>query len=553
MIATASLPETRDALPADERRELCELRQFLDNVIRLSQCKTLDDGTFRVYVGLQALAVNDTQAPAYRNFPDLTDKRLAAMFGIGTGTASKIIQRLEKASLAHRRVEKTFYIDAQTGKKKCKSQSTLFLPDTPSPEAFPAVIPPAPAQVRAAEYQRERRARMACKHCGTIGEWEQVWVCKACGHVDETQEASSAQSLSGQADPDHQSQATAQTLRDTLTTTQSLSDEETTERKYSQDAPVVAASVEIAASVDQALAWQVKTGLIDPEPCEPPEPIRSLAIWCPWKSVPRKDGGMGKRPINVHTGHWGSPTDPATWGTLQQAREAQERFSCAGIGFMLGTADAPIGITVVDPDDCRQADGTFLSVVSDLVLACDSYTEASVSGQGIHLILRGLKPGGDVKAVGFQGEVYDRAHFIVWTGKHLSGTPMTINERQAQIEALYSQHVAQPQRPRPIAQPRPAQPISLSDQEVIERGRKARNGANFSKLFDRGDLSHLQGDASRGDLILCLYLARLTDSDPLRMDQLFRLSALMRDKWDEVHRRDGQTYGQMTIRKALSQ
>ena len=41
--------------------------------------------------------------------------------------------------------------------------------------------------------------------------------------------------------------------------------------------------------------------------------------------------------------------------------------------------------------------------------------------------------------------------------------------------------------------------------------------------------------------------------DPNTIDVIFRQSRLMRDKWDEKHRADGTTYGQMTIEKAISE
>ena len=39
--------------------------------------------------------------------------------------------------------------------------------------------------------------------------------------------------------------------------------------------------------------------------------------------------------------------------------------------------------------------------------------------------------------------------------------------------------------------------------------------------------------------------------DPAQIDRIFRLSGLMRGKWDERHSSDGRTYGEMTIAKAI--
>ena len=70
-----------------------------------------------------------------------------------------------------------------------------------------------------------------------------------------------------------------------------------------------------------------------------------------------------------------------------------------------------------------------------------------------------------------------------------------------------------------------------------------------SRALCGGDTSGYGGDESRADLALCSYLAFWTNNDTARMDALFRQSGLMRRKWDE--KRGAQTYGQMTIAKAL--
>ena len=77
------------------------------------------------------------------------------------------------------------------------------------------------------------------------------------------------------------------------------------------------------------------------------------------------------------------------------------------------------------------------------------------------------------------------------------------------------------------------------------------NGSRFHQLYDHGSLDAQGGDHSRADLALCGLLAFWTGGDAVRIDRLFRNSALMREKWDERHTADGTTYGQMTIAKSL--
>lgn len=67
-----------------------------------------------------------------------------------------------------------------------------------------------------------------------------------------------------------------------------------------------------------------------------------------------------------------------------------------------------------------------------------------------------------------------------------------------------------------------------------------------------GDMSVYGDNHSRADQAMCNALAFATGRDPARMDQLFRQSMLYREKWDEAHSADGETYGTMTIRKACA-
>jgi primase-polymerase (primpol)-like protein len=70
------------------------------------------------------------------------------------------------------------------------------------------------------------------------------------------------------------------------------------------------------------------------------------------------------------------------------------------------------------------------------------------------------------------------------------------------------------------------------------KARNAKNGADFIALYDHGDLSAYDGDHSRADQALCNHLAYRTGRDAARIDQLFRSSALMREKWERADYRN---------------
>ena len=62
-------------------------------------------------------------------------------------------------------------------------------------------------------------------------------------------------------------------------------------------------------------------------------------------------------------------------------------------------------------------------------------------------------------------------------------------------------------------------------------------------------MSDYDADHSRADAALCRMLSYWTGADPTRIDRLFRMSGLMRDKWN---RKTGEeTYGARTIRLSL--
>jgi putative DNA primase/helicase len=142
--------------------------------------------------------------------------------------------------------------------------------------------------------------------------------------------------------------------------------------------------------------------------------------------------------------------------------------------------------------------------------------------------------------------MYDSGRYFTVTGKHIPGTPLAIHDRQiitAQIHAeLFSVATG-------MTALNARGPLGLSDEDLIKKAKRARNGARLSRLW-AGELSDYGHDHSRADAALCRMLAFWTGRDACRMDRIFRSSGLMREKWD---RKTGDTtYGARTIRSALS-
>jgi primase-polymerase (primpol)-like protein len=143
--------------------------------------------------------------------------------------------------------------------------------------------------------------------------------------------------------------------------------------------------------------------------------------------------------------------------------------------------------------------------------------------------------------------MYDAGRFFTVTGRHLEGTPATVEDRQKELEALHAEvfppkAASRPPRSRAVR-------CSANDAVLLAKARSARNGRKFMDLFYRGDVSAYNGDDSAADLALCGLLAFWCGPDQEWIDRLFRQSALMREKWDSP--RGDTTYGALTITKAL--
>jgi hypothetical protein len=199
----------------------------------------------------------------------------------------------------------------------------------------------------------------------------------------------------------------------------------------------------------------------------------------------------------------------------------------------------------VDLDKCLDPEtGEIESWAREVIEELNSYTEISPSGKGVHVLVKATLPAGRNRKGRF--ETYDRDRYFTVTGKHLAGTPQTIEGRQEELRAVI-RRVFGEESTNGHAKPVAATELvdnGLSDSEVIQKALAASNGARFFRLWN-GDTSGY-GSHSEADLALCGMLAFWTGGDASRIDSLFRQSGLYREKWD---RKD---YRTRTIAEALS-
>lgn len=268
----------------------------------------------------------------------------------------------------------------------------------------------------------------------------------------------------------------------------------------------------------------------------------SFHHWVGYRSRVREGGKATKIPVNPITGGLADVSNPATWGSFDQAVQyARAHPGVQGVGFVFSESDPFSGI---DFDACRDPlSGAIDPSVRQWVTELDSYTEVSVSGSGLHVIVIAKKAAGGCRKRNV--EIYDRRRFFVVTGQLLPGTPRDICPRQAQVDLLHQTLFGQTPKPeRPVMAP--GTPPVGDDNALVEQIIFSYQGPKFYRLFQGSTAGY--GSASQADLALCSILACWT-RDEQQIDRIFRSSSLYREKWDAP--RGESTYGEMTILRAL--
>jgi putative DNA primase/helicase len=269
--------------------------------------------------------------------------------------------------------------------------------------------------------------------------------------------------------------------------------------------------------------------------------MRDLIQWLCWR-IEERDGKPTKVPYDPSTGEKAESTNPKTWTSYEKAVSVCKDHGYEGIGFVFTPEDDLCG---VDLDKCLDPEtGELEGWAREVIEELDSYTEISPSGTGVHVLVRATLPEGRNRKGRF--EAYDRGRYFTVIGKHLPGTPQTIEVRQEALQSVVRRVFGEEStngHTKPVAA---AEPVDngLSDSEVLRKAIAASNGARFSRLWN-GDTEEY-GSHSEADLALCGMLAFWTGGDAARIDTLFRQSGLYRKKWD---RND---YRNRTITEALN-
>lgn len=276
-----------------------------------------------------------------------------------------------------------------------------------------------------------------------------------------------------------------------------------------------------------------------------PNEMKSLKRWVLWKRKYINSEQTTKVPINVRNGYGAKSNDSETWATFDEALKNVEYYQCDGLGFMLGG-----GYFGVDIDHSMSDK----DLINEFVNTLNSYTEISQSGDGIHIICKGVLPVGNRRKGHI--EMYDNARFFALTG-NVYENHTRIMERTQEVKVLHTKYLCDKPKEipegayvyEPITRKESNTMSSLSDEEVITKATESKTGNLFNLLYC-GQWEGLYPSQSEADMAFTSLLAFWCARDEIQIDRIFRNSKLYREKWDL--KRGANTYGEITIRNAIS-
>lgn len=303
-------------------------------------------------------------------------------------------------------------------------------------------------------------------------------------------------------------------------------------------------------------------------------PLKAFNNWVAFsKQWNEQRGKHIKLPLNPHTGLAAEQNNSDTWGAFDEAyslalensrKMGMQIGDFYGVGFEFGLE--PCGIAGIDLDHVINDKGELANWAREVVELMDSYTEYSPSGKGLHILFKvdessealhqffGGQWGKNNQKKGI--EIYVARHYFTITG-NVYGSPRAIRTATDEMKKVYRKYFTDTDRQSSIADWKynpdnytssPVEAQKPSNSELWQKMFNATNGARIHALFN-GDISGYPSQ-SEADQALCNDLAYWTNGDAVQMDSMFRETALMRDKWDEIHS-GSQTYGEATIAKAI--
>lgn len=294
-----------------------------------------------------------------------------------------------------------------------------------------------------------------------------------------------------------------------------------------------------------------------------PEAFKSYRQFIVWASVPQPAPDPPKKvPINPQTLYAADPHNPAAWLSYQEAATMADLLGPGyGIGFVFTDSDP---FWFLDIDHCGPDWSPLARQLCQAFAGCA--VEISISGTGLHVFGSGPVPAHGCKNGQAGLELYTSGRFAALTGTGLTGDAACVPPPET-VKWLVDTWFT-PNAPAESAEwtdgPCEGYGGPADDLQLIDRMLKSKssgaifgNRASILALWTADETalaatypplsSTNPYDHSSADAALCAHLAFWTGKDCERMDRLFRMSGLVRDKWTE---REG--YRRPTILKAVA-
>lgn len=253
-----------------------------------------------------------------------------------------------------------------------------------------------------------------------------------------------------------------------------------------------------------------------------PDEMKARKNWVAvktWKSA-EKDK-LSKRPIDCNTGNYAESDNPETWTTFDKALEYVREHGGTTVAYALDGKD---NVSCVDIDRCFDENGELFETAKEaLKRSGATYAERSVSGNGLHIFgktdgmdLRTFSKGGDL-------EFYQKEQFIAMTGDGAK-TKDLVNFDSCGMKPYLESKCEKRIEWKGVCKGENGL-SSMSDKDVVEKAREAKNGDKFKRLYTGEDL---QNNHSNSDMSLMNILAYWCNGDKEQMLRIFATSGLFR-------------------------
>jgi primase-polymerase (primpol)-like protein len=191
-----------------------------------------------------------------------------------------------------------------------------------------------------------------------------------------------------------------------------------------------------------ASAVGIKPNFLRPEFDNMPAELKSLRNWVAWKYLPpKREGGKWRKAPFQPNGRAASTTDRSTWNSFDACCVAYDQGGFDGVGFVFDGEIGADGLTYcgIDLDHCVDEEKV-QSLATLRIGHLNTYTELSVSGTGVHCIVRAAPIDRIVKYDGV--EVYTTARYFTFTGRAFGTIRAAPVETQALIGEVRAKQAA---------------------------------------------------------------------------------------------------------------